>query len=245
LVRSVLPAVLTIVLLVVLVQFLIPEFHIPQVILPLPSVVFSRIFASNIPWLSHLYVTLYEALGGFFLAVILGIPLAMAIYLSRPLGVVVEPIILAAQVAPKIVLVPILFLWLGFAPLPRVLTVFLLCFFPIVIDTRTGLASVEPDMVEMVKSFNSSRLELLRKVSFPTALPSIFSGLKISITLAMLGAVVAEFVSSSSGLGYLILSSQATLDTALAFASIVVLVAISLVLYGLVLLAEELVITWR
>ncbi len=240
-----LPPVAAIVLLLLLIQVALPYLHVPSIFVPLPSSVLSLLASPRIPWLEHSEITLYEALGGFLLAVAFGIPLAIVMHFFRPLKMVLSPIILAAQVAPKIALVPVLFLWLGFAPLPRVLTVFLVCFFPVVVDTETGLASVEPEMVQLVRSFNSSTLDLIRKVSFPTALPSVFSGLKVSITLAMVGAVVAEFVQSSSGLGYLILSAQANLDTTLAFAAVTILVVLSLMLYAAILLVEWTVVTWR
>ena len=239
------PPVVTIALLILLIQISLPAMHIPAIFVPLPSSVLLLLASPHIPWLQHSEITLYEAVTGFLLATAFGIPVAILMHFSRPLRMVFSPIILAAQVAPKIALVPVLFLWLGFAPLPRILTVFLVCFFPVVVDTETGLASVEPDMVELVRSFNSSTIDLIRKVSFPTALPSIFSGLKVSITLAMVGAVVAEFVQSSSGLGYLILSAQANLNTALAFAAVTILVALSLVLYVAIILVEWAVVPWR
>jgi NitT/TauT family transport system permease protein len=243
--RYLLPPLLAVASILVFLQATLPLTGVPQFVLPLPSTVISRIMSPAIPWAAHSMVTLSEALGGFALAVAIGIPLAVATSLSRVFARIVEPLIVADQVAPKIAFVPILFLWLGLNPLPRILTVFLVCLFPIVIDTASGLASVELDMIDMVRSFNASKLALLEKVSLPTALPSIFSGLKISITLAMVGAVVAEFVSSSAGLGYLILSAQTQLDTALAFAAASLLILMAFLLYAAVLVLERLVVPWR
>jgi NitT/TauT family transport system permease protein len=244
-IKRIAPPILTIGGLIVLLQFLISAFRIPEIFIPLPSAVISLLLNSKIPWLMHTEVTLYEATGGFLLAILFGIPVAIVLNLSRSLRTLVEPLLLAAQVAPKVALVPILFLWLGFSPLPRIITVFLVCFFPIVIDTETGLASVNNDMIDLVRLYTPSRLKLVSKVSFPTALPSVFSGLKIAVTLAVVGAVIAEFVSSSSGLGYLILSAEANVNTTLAFASIGVLIFLSLLMYGAVMLAEWLAVSRR
>ncbi len=240
-----LPSAVTILILLVALQLLLPVLKVPTFIFPLPSQVLSLLLSSNIPWATHTWVTLSEAIYGYGLAVVFGISLAIVIHLSKALRIILEPIVLAAQVMPKIAFVPILFLWLGLNFLPRMLTVFLVCFFPIVIDTTAGLGMADRDMLDLVRSFNSSRLVLLRKVSFPSALPSIFAGLKISITLALLGAIVAEFVSSSQGLGYLIFSAQTQLDTTLAFASATILVLLGFLLYGVLLIIERLAVPWR
>jgi len=240
-----LPSLSTVVIILLLLQLLLPVLKVPSFIFPLPSTVLSLLLSSRIPWATHTWTTLSEALYGYGLAVVLGISLAVLIHLSRILRSILEPIVLAAQVMPKVAFVPILFLWLGLNFLPRVLTVFLVCFFPIVIDTTAGLGMADRDMVDLVRSFTSSRLVMLSKVSFPSALPSIFSGLKISITLALLGAIVAEFISSDTGLGYLIFSAQTQLNTTLAFASAGILVLLGFLLYGVLLGVERVAIPWR
>ena len=241
----IIPSVITVIVILVSLQFLLPILRVPAYIFPLPSSVLSLILTSNVPWSTHVLATLSEVVYGYALAVCLGIAIAVLIHESRILKSILEPIILAAQVMPKVAFVPILFLWLGLNLVPRVLTVFLVCFFPIVIDTTAGLGMVDSDMLDLVRSFNSNRFVLLRKVSFPSALPSIFAGLKISITLALLGAVVAEFVSSNEGLGYLIFSAQTQLNTTVAFASATILVLLGFLLYGILLVVERLVVPWR
>lgn len=226
-------------------QVLLPLLRVPSFIYPQPSRVLALLLSPNIQWATNTWTTLSEAVLGYALAVLLGIAVAVMIHMSRVMKSVLEPLVLAAQVMPKVAFVPILFLWLGLNFLPRVLTVFLVCFFPVVIDTTTGLGMADRDMLDLVRSFSSSRLVQLRKVSFPSALPSIFSGLKISMTLALLGAIVAEFISSNQGLGYLIYSSQTQLNTTLALASASILVLLGFLLYGAIVLVERIVVPWR
>lgn len=239
------PPVLAVVGALAVIQVTVSALKIPPYVLPLPSAVFQLILTSKIPWWVSVWATLSEAVLGFLLAVALGIFLALAIVLSRTLRSVIGPLIVAAQVIPKVAFVPILFLWLGLSPLPRILTVVLVCFFPVVIDTVAGLDSAERGLIDLVRSYAPGKLTLMQKVRLPAAAPSIFAGLKVSVTLAMVGAVVAEFVQSSEGLGYLILSSQAQLNTTLAFASATLLVLMGFLLYGAVALAERVLVPWR
>ena len=199
----------------------------------------------NIPWTTHLLATYSEVVVGFLIAVAGGILLGVAIALSRTLRAVIQPIIVAAQVIPKIAFVPILFLWFGLNFIPRLMTVFLVCFFPIVIDTAGGLAAADPDMLDLIRSFDTRRLVLLTKVQFPSALPQIFSGLRVAATLSMIGAVVSEFVSANQGLGYLVAASQVSLNTPLMFAAAFLLVLGGFIMYGSVALIERVVVPWR
>lgn len=239
-----LPAILTIIVFVLLWQLLEPLANVPSFILPLPSSVLDLLLSSKIHWWFHTFITLSEALLGFSLAAVIGVALAVGIEFSRVLRSVVEPLIVGAQVVPKVAFIPVLFLWFGIDAIPRLVAVFLVCFFPIVISTTAGFAAVDKDLVDLVRVFNGNRLLLLRKVFFPSALPSIFAGLKIAIVLAPVGAVIAEFISSQAGLGFLILSGEAQLDTTLVFAAGTILILGSFALYGAVLLAERLIIPW-
>lgn len=240
-----LPSIAVITLILVMLQILLPVAGVPSYIVPVPSSVFSLYFNTNIPWTAHLIATYTEVVVGFLLAVIGGILLGVGIALSRTLRSVIQPLIVAAQVVPKIAFVPILFLWFGLNILPRLMTVFLVCFFPIVIDTAGGLAAADPDMLDLVRSFDSRRLVLLSKVQFPAALPQIFSGLRVAATLSMIGAVVSEFVSANQGLGYLVAASQVSLNTPLMFAAAFLLVLGGFAMYGSVALVERVVVPWR
>lgn len=170
--------------------------------------------------------------------------MAIAVSFFRVLRTIVEPLIVAAQVVPKIALVPILFLWFGFNIVPRFIAVFLVCFFPIVISSTAGFASVDQDLVDLVRSFSRSRFLLLRKIFLPSALPSIFAGLRIGIVLAPGGALIAEIIQSQAGLGFLILSGEVTFNTTLVFAAATVLILCAFLLYVAVLTVERLVVPW-
>lgn len=240
-----LPAIIVFILTIAAWQVLVPFFNIPSFLLPTPSMILSQLLNPAINWYQNAYVTVYEALVGFALAVVVGVGLATVMVLFRRISLVFYPFVIAAQVVPKIAFVPILFIWIGFNDEPRILTVFLVCFFPIVIDTMTGLYSIESDMVDMIRSFSRRRIDLLVKAMFPLALPSFFSGLKVSITLALIGALVAEFVSSNQGLGFLIISAQVELDTTLAFAAATLLIIIGFIMYIAIEIVEKLVVPWK
>ncbi len=200
--------------------------------------------SAKVHWAYNAFLTLAEALLGFSVAAIVGVALAAAIAFSRPLRTVAEPLVVAAQLIPKVALIPVLFLWFGFDVVPRIVAVFLVCFFPIVVASAAGFMAVDENLADLVRSYSSSKLLMLRKVSFPVALPSIFAGLKIAIVLAPVGAVVAEFISSQAGLGFLILAGEEQLNTTLVFAATAVLILGAFLLYGIVLIAEKLVIPW-
>ena len=239
------PAIIVFIGVIVAWQILVPFLNIPAFLLPTPKMILTRLLDPSINWYQNAYVTVYESLVGFALAVVVGVGIAVAMVLFRRISLIFYPFVIAAQVVPKIAFVPILFIWIGFNDEPRILTVFLVCFFPIVINTMTGLYSIESDMVDMIRSFSRRRVDLLVKAMFPLALPSFFSGLKVSITLALIGALVAEFVSSNSGLGFLIISAQVQLDTTLAFAAATLLIIIGFIMYIAIEVVEKLVIPWK
>ena len=241
-----LPAISLFVALMIIWQVVVTAFAIPSFFLPAPSRIIADLLNPSYQWFKNTSATVYEAVAGFFLAVVLGLGLAVLMTLSERLRVLIYPFVITAQVIPKLAFIPILFIWLGFtSDFPRIFTVFLVCFFPVVVDSLAGMVSVEPDMVELVRSYTPSKIDLLRKALFPTALPNIFAGLKVSITLAVIGALVAEFVSSNQGLGFLIISAQVQLDNTLAFAAATLLVAVGLLLYIALELLERLMVPWK
>lgn len=242
---SLVPSLVVVVAALVLLQVALPFFKVPGFIIPLPSSVLSQFITFKIPWAVNVGATFTEIVIGFILAVVGGICLGTGIALSRVLKGIIQPLILAAQVIPKVAFAPILFLWFGLNILPRILTVFLVCFFPIVIDTAAGLGAADQDMVDLVRSFDTSRLVLLRKVQFPNALPEIFAGLKVAATLSVVGAVVSEFIAANHGLGFLIASAQVSLDTSLMFAAASLLILLGFLVYGSVALAERFLVPWR
>lgn len=190
------------------------------------------------------WVTLMETLAGFGLGVGVGIPLAVLIAYSRLLERTIYPILLGLNAVPKIAIAPILILWMGFGYGPKIVVSFLLCVFPIVIGTATGLKTTPAELVELANSLCASRLQTFAKVRFPAAMPHIFVGLKVAISLAVIGAVIGEFVGSSEGLGWVIVNSGSNVNTALAFAAMVLLALLSIVLFYALVALERLIVPW-
>jgi NitT/TauT family transport system permease protein len=217
---------------------------LPAFILPAPS----SIVAMGVEWRKHIpghfAVTLYETLVGFALSIVVAVPIAVLIVSSRFLSNTIYPLLLVLQSVPKVAIAPLLLIWVGYGELPKILVVFLVCFFPIVLATAAGLTSVPPDMLDLVRSLSASTSQLFLKVRFPYAMPQIFVGLKVAITLAVIGAVIGEFVGSEKGLGYLILVSSSQVNTALAFASMILLSVMSIVLFYALEWLERLVVPW-
>ncbi len=244
-ISSYLPSIAIFIVILVVWQLTVPALKIPTYLLPTPSEIISAMLNKSIPWWPSIFVTTYESLLGFAIAVVFGIGLAILMSVSERMRLVAYPYVITAQVVPKLAFIPILFIWIGFNITPKIVTVFLVCFFPIVIDSLSGLLSIQPDMVDLVRTYSPSRLHLLRKAMLPTAMPSIFTGLKVSITLAVIGALVAEFISSNQGLGYLIITSQEQLNTTLSFAAATVLVILGLILYIILEVIERVLVPWQ
>jgi NitT/TauT family transport system permease protein len=225
-------------------ELLVRLVRIPAFILPLPS----SILATAVEWRQHIplhfAVTLYETLAGFALSIVVAVPIAVVIVSSRLLSSTIYPILLVFQSVPKVAIAPLLLVWVGYGELPKILVVFLVCFFPIVIATAAGLTSAPPEMLDLVRALKASRLQTLVKVRFPYAMPQIFVGLKVAITLAVIGAVIGEFVGAERGLGYLIVASSSQVNTALAFASMILLSVMSIVLFYLLEWLERWLVPW-
>lgn len=226
-------------------QVAVTLLRIPTYLLPSPSEI-AQTLVEDWPelWWATL-VTTGEVLSGFALAVAVSIPVAMLIVSFRWFETIVYPFLVILQTVPKIALAPLFVVWFGFGILPKVLVTFLICFFPILLDTMTGLRSSNPDMASLVRTMGGGKMAIFMKVRLPSALPHLFSGVKVAITLAVVGAVVAEFVGATEGLGYLLLRANANLDTALLFAAIVLLTVLGLILYYAVSFLERLVIPWH
>ena len=190
------------------------------------------------------WTTLLETLEGFGIAIAIGVTLAILIAYSRPLERSLYPLLVALNAVPKLAIAPILVLWMGFGAAPKVAMVVLLCVFPIVLSTATGLASTAVELEELVRSLGATRVQAFRKVRFPAALPHVFVGLKVGISLAVIGAVIGEFVGATRGLGYVIVASGQSADTTLAFASITVLATVSVVLFYVLIALERLLVPW-
>ena len=220
-------------------------FAIPSFLLPAPSAIARAMVSIPLQvWLGHIWATLRVALMGYLLAIAISVPLAVALASSRLLSRTLYPILIVVQSTPIVAIAPIIIVTLGASDLPRVVITFLIAFFPIVVSTVTGLLSTPDELVELSRSLRAGRAREIMHVRLPFALPHLFSALKISSTLAVIGAVVAEFVAAERGLGFFIAFSTSFFKIPNAFAGLVVLVAISLVLFRLVGLAQSFLAPW-
>ena len=219
-------------------------FDWPSYIVPTPLEVADVIVDRWSFLIDNFWTTLGEALLGFALAIAIAVPFAVAITYSRVLELTIYPALVALNAVPKIAIAPLLVIWMGFGLGPKVVMVVLICFFPIVISTTTGLKSTPAELVELSRSLPSSALQEFVRFRFPWSLPYVFVGLKVAITLAVIGAVVGEFVGATKGLGYVIVASGQTADTTLAFAAVVLLSAMSILLFYGVALVQRIVVPW-
>jgi NitT/TauT family transport system permease protein len=195
--------------------------------------------------LTNGWVTTKAIILGYLLSILVGVPLALAIFLWPAFARSFYPLLVSSQAVPKTAIAPLFVIWLGFGILPKVLIAFLIAFFAIVISTVVGLGSIEPEKIYLARSMGMSPTMTFFKIRLPQALPSIFGGLKVAMTLAVVGTVVGEFVGSDSGLGYLLLIANGNLDTPLLFAGFVGLTVIGGTLYLLIEAAERLAIPWH
>lgn len=230
--------------LVIVWQLAVVLFEIPVYLLPSPSRIWtdSVANAATLGW--HTLATLKTVLIGFLVSVVISLPLAVLITSSKQIANAIYPILVLTQSIPKVALAPILVILLGTNELPRVVVTFLVAFFPLVIAVATGLLSVPADLVELGRSYRGSRWQMLVRIRLPYAIPMIFSGLKVAVTLSVVGAVVAEFVNADAGLGYFIITSTAFFETALAYAALIILSLMGIVLFQLVVIAERVFFPW-
>src|SRR4051812_7174631 len=220
-------------------------FKIPAYLIPPPDQVVGQLYAEWPRLLKEAWKTTLATLGGFGLTIVIGIPIAMLIAYSKVIESFVYPLLVFSQSIPKVAIAPLFVVWFGFGIFPKVISAFLLGFFPVVVSTVMGFKSVDPDMLDLTRSMGASRLQTFFKISLPQALPAIFSGLKVSITLAVVGAVVGEFVGSNSGIGYVLQVANGNFDLPLMFAALVVLSTIGVLLFVAVDIAERLMIPWH
>jgi NitT/TauT family transport system permease protein len=220
-------------------------FGVPAFLLPAPSKIVVSFAEHAGLLLKHGWVTTIEIVLGYLMSIVVGVPLALAIFMSPAFSRAVLPLLVSSQAMPKVAVAPLLLVWFGFGLLPKVLIAFLIAFFPIVISTAVGLASIEPEKIHLARSMGLGATATFFKIRLPSALPSIFGGLKISITLAVVGAVVGEFVGGDAGLGYLLMVANGNIDTPLLFAGIIALTVQGVVFYFLVEFAERLAIPRR
>jgi NitT/TauT family transport system permease protein len=241
-ISAVIYPVLTVVGTLVAWEFATRAFGIPAYLLPAPSRIAVSLVENAALILKHGWVTTIEIVLGFLLSIVVGVPLALAIFMWPAFSRSVLPLLVSSQAMPKVAVAPLFLVWFGFGLLPKVLIAFLIAFFPIVIGTAVGLASIEQEKIHLARSMGLGAAATFFKIRLPSALPSVFGGLKISITLAVVGAVVGEFVGGDAGLGYLLMVANGNIDTPLLFAGLVALTVQGVVLFFLVELVERLAI---
>jgi NitT/TauT family transport system permease protein len=232
-------AVVLAIIVLVIWQLAVPLLGLSEFVLPTPWVIARRMVTDYALLASHASVTLLEVVAGFLAAVVVGIPLALAIFYSRVFERAVYPLLVAMQTVPKIALAPLLVLYLGYGWGPKISLAFLISFFPIVIATVVGLQSLDKALVNMVRSMGSTETQTFFKVRLPAAMPSIFGGLKVAISLAVIGAIIGEYIAAERGLGYLQLQANAQFDTTLNFATVLTISLVGVLLYFVIALIES------
>ena len=243
-IRDQIPVLGTLVIVVIVWQVTTQYGIVPQYLLPSPTNIISTYFKSRVDWASQTLVTLREILVGFALGTALGIGLAFLVAESKIVNKVLMPYIVMTQVLPLVAIAPIIYITFGFNDTSRIILVILISFFPVVIGTETGLIDVDKNLVYLMQTLGAGEFKIFYKIRLPNSLPHMFDGLRISMTGATIGAIVAEFVSSNAGLGYLITTSLTTYEIATSFVAVFILAALGLVLYGAVTLASRVLMPW-
>lgn len=225
-------------------QLAVDLLHVKEYILPSPLAALKALARPNYQWTNNFLATLYAVLGAFVLSAILGVVLAVAIVWNSMLLRTIMPALVLFNTLPKIALAPLFVIWLGYGVWPNIVIGTTIAFFPMVVNTAVGLSTAEPEMLDLVRTLRASRWQVFAKIRFPNALPYIFTGLKLNATMSVLGAIVGEFVASERGLGALIITGGVTLETPSIFASLMLISALGLVLYGIVVAVEYVVAPW-
>lgn len=220
-------------------------FGVKEYLLPPPTKVWTEFLKRWPIVFDGAVVTTRQLLAGYALAIAVSIPMALVVARSRFVEQSIYPVVVFLQIVPKIAIAPLFIIWLGFGFAPKVIIVFLLCFFPIVVASVAGFKSVDPEIMDFARTTGASEWKLFRTIQLPQALPDIFTGLKVGAALSATAAIVAEFVASDRGLGYLLLQYNGQFETAMVFAIVVLLSLIGLAVYYAVEFVERLTIPWH
>lgn len=237
--KSFYPAV-ALILLLLLWEVLVRALSVPSYVLPKPTSVLAALWNDRETLLSHSSVTVLEALGGMGISLACALVLGILMDANKTIKSVVYPILVVTQTVPMIVLSPILILYLGFGVAPKILTVVLMCFFPIVVGFSDGMGQIDPAYANLVRSYGGTRLQVYTQVKIPYAMPSLLSGLKVAATYSISGAVVGEWIASQEGLGYYLLRVKNSYALDKMFACVIVIILLSLMMNGLIYLLRRL-----
>lgn len=241
---EILPAFVLFALLIVAWQLSVSVFGIREYLLPSPASTLNAMFSSQIDWWGHIWATGLAIFGAFVIAAAGGIALGVIIAWSPMMSRALMPFLVFVNTLPKVAVAPLFLLWLGYGILPNMLIGALIGFFPVVINTAVGLVQIDDDMLDLGRVFNAPKWKVFAKIRVPNAYPYILSALKVTATAAVVGAIVGEFVASQRGLGYVIITSQSSMNTPLAFGALVWISVLGLILYGAVAALSRILAPW-
>lgn len=239
-----LPAVGIFAACIVVWQLAVSLLQIREYLLPSPMSVLHAMWGGDIPWGTHIAITCAEIIGAFLLSAIAGILLGVLIAWSAGLSRAFTPFLVFVNTLPKVALAPLLLMWMGYGIFPNMLIGALIGFFPVVINTAVGLTQIEHDLVDLGRVFNAPKWKVFLKIRVPNAFPYILSALKVTATSAVVGAIVGEFVASQKGLGYVIITTQSSMNTPAAFAALVWISILGVALFGLIALLARVLAPW-
>jgi len=232
------------VLLLALWQFGVMAFHIEEFVLPTPIEAIYQIYVNRYPLAVHGLATLGTTLAGFAIAVVFGLLLGILVGSFRLAYVALYPILIGFNSVPKAALVPVLVIWFGVGTVPAVISAFLLSFFPVVVNVATGFATIEPELLDVLRSLGATRRDMIVKIGIPRSLPYFFASLKIAITLAFVGTVIAEIVAGNNGIGNVMLIASSNFNVPLVFAALLVVGAMGVSMYAIFAVLETRFTSW-
>jgi NitT/TauT family transport system permease protein len=239
-----LPAVGIFAAFILLWQLAVSFLGLREYLLPSPMSVVRAMVGDEIPWGRHLWVTGVEIIGAFVLAGAAGVVLGAAIAWSSAMSRALTPFLVFVNTLPKVAIAPLFLMWMGYGILPNILIGALIGFFPVVINTAVGLTQIDQDLIDLGRVFNAPKWKVFLKIRVPNAYPYILSALKVTATAAVVGAIVGEFVASQRGLGYVIITTQSSMNTPVAFAALVWISILGLLLFGFVAALSRLLVPW-
>jgi len=219
-------------------------YAIPNYLMPSPAAIWGALVEQFAAIMMHAWQTFFTTLIGFALAVVVGLVLGLVVGWSPLVYKALYPLLVGFNSIPKVAFVPVLVVWFGIGTVPAILTAFLISFFPVVVNVATGLATLEPELEDVLRSLGASRLDIMLKVGLPRAMPYFFASLKVAITLAFVGTVVAETVASNQGIGYLMMSASSSMNMPLVFAGLAVIGTMGVVMYELFAVVEKRLTHW-
>jgi NitT/TauT family transport system permease protein len=236
--------IITAVLVFVLWEVVVRVFGIAEFVLPAPSAIFAEIPQWGGPVLKNAWTTLFTTLVGFVIALVIGVLVGFTIGYSKLASLTLYPLLIGFNTIPKVALVPLMSIWFGIGAVPAVITAFLLAVFPIAVNVASGLATVESEMQDVLVALGANRFEIFQKVGFPHTMPYLFASLKVAISQAFIGSVIAETVASNGGIGYVILSASSNFNVSLAFLALLALAVMGVALYSIFVVLEKRFVHW-